>query len=264
MWRLITYDSLNNKMVFNIAKADLQNIVNGSTAGISYVYGGCSTRNNILAWSCGTYYNDFDTSYYTALRAYEPFNMNHQIGDDIKGFTLIELIERGYYTPNTSATFYLNTDKTDYIQIQVNGGTVNDYGKTCYSSCNVSIRYNGTTKSIRSWSGGSVMYNCGFAQGTYNNVTGYYFFWCEESTSNGHRVRNVNFPLDNFGTLIPYYVALYEYYGGKPTDEIPVTPANDPMGGFSNIGALTGDDIELPDAPDETVSGVLASVFLNI
>lgn len=49
----------------------------------------------------------------------------------------------------------------------------------------------------------------------------------------------------------------------KSLDNIIADPDN-PIGGGGFIPDLEGDDIELPGAPDETVSGVLASGFLNI
>lgn len=48
--------------------------------------------------------------------------------------------------------------------------------------------------------------------------------------------------------------------GVKPTDNIDTT---DTIGGGGSYD-FEGDDIPMPDAPDETVSGVLASGFLNI
>lgn len=264
MGRLITYDSLNNKMVFNMSKGDLPAIANGASADIPNQYGACHARNDYYDWACGTYSQDFDMCYYSYMRAYEPFNMNHQNEDNVSGFTVTELISRGYLTPNVTGTFYLNEEKTDYVQITANGQSTNGFGTTCYNGINITMRYNGTTKQFINRSGGNSFYNAGLVQCTFNNVTGYYAFICDETNTNSHRRRTATIVFDNFGSLLPYYQALYDNYGGKPTDEIPVTPANEPVGGFSNIASLTGDDIELPNAPDETVSGVLASGFLNI
>lgn len=263
MGRLVLYDDLNNKMIFNMAAASLQNIINGSQAGISYTYGSCNASSGGCSWNCGTYYEDFDNAYYTILRAYQPFNMNYQVGDPIGGFSLYELISRGYFTPGTSKTFYLNPEKTDYINIVLPAGTTNAFGTTVYGSIQVNVVVNGTSKQIINWSGSSI-YNFGFCEASYDGQVGYYFFTLVETESNTHRVRNANFPFDNFGDLIPIYEDLYNYYGGKPQDEIPITPDSGAIGGYSNINKLHGDEIDLPTAPDETVSGVLATGFLNV
>ncbi len=63
--------------------------------------------------------------------------------------------------------------------------------------------------------------------------------------------------------------AIKFWYPVKPFDDID-TPTSTPIGGpnagdgFGGDYDFEGDDIEMPSAPDETVSGVLASGFLNI
>lgn len=264
MGRLVLYDALNNKIVLDLANADLQNIVAGSQASIPYTQGGCHVSATELNWSCGTYYEDFDMAYYSLLEAYQPFNMNYQIYDDIGGFSIVELVSRGYYTPGTSKTFFLNPQKTDSITIQTSAGSTDSFGSTVYSSFTMTVSINGDTKTFYNWSGSASMYNAGLAQATYNGVTGYYFFKLDQNESNSHRVRSAAFPIDYFGDLTPYFHELYEYYGGKPQDEIPISTDSGSIGGYSNMNKLHGDEIDLPTAPDETVSGVLATGFLNV
>lgn len=63
--------------------------------------------------------------------------------------------------------------------------------------------------------------------------------------------------------------AIKFWYPIKPFDDID-TPTSTPIGGpntgdgFGGDYDFEGDDIDMPSAPDETVSGVLASGFLNI
>ena len=263
MGRLICYDSSHNKMVFNMERADLENVERGAAASISYVYGSCSFGEGGAEWACGTYYNDFDMAYWGVMKPYEPFPMDHQTVDDVKGFTIVELINRGYYTAGTTKIFYLTQQLTDYISIELGAGSVDTFGKMIYPSLRVVINYNGNSKQIYNLTAGGKIYNAGFIEASYNGHTGYYFFVCNQSESNTHRTRSASMPFQSFGDNIPYYEGIYNY-GGRPEDEIPLTPEAGPIGGYSDIHKMQGDEIDMPTAPDETVSGVLATGFLNV
>lgn len=265
MAKLILYDSLHNKMVFNMQRATLSNIVAGKNAGISYIYGACNVLATQLSWSCGTYYTDFDIAYIGYLKQYQPYNMDHQTGDPLQGFTLTQLIGKGWYTENTLKTFYFDNNLTDYVSIRVNTGTVNSFGTKIYTQVQFKAYFHGVSYSFID-SISTNVYDLGLAFGTYNGITGFFPFICNESMSNTHRIRSTTIYLsDGYISFVPFIEGSYDYYAQAP-NEIPVDASSaEPAGGWSNIlSDLTGDDIDLPDAPDETVSGVLASGFLNI
>lgn len=259
MGRLITYDSLHNKMVFNIENGDISRI----TANVSiadnlwpkgYLYANYQGGPN---WLCGTNSVDFDTGYFT-MKPYCPIRANHQAEDPIGGFSLYELLTRSYYTIGQDKYFYLNDTLTDFIRVRVQSPTTNTFGTTVYGNVLFQARTNGVTVTWKNETGAFV--NIGVFKSVYNGVTGYYPFAITEMSLSGKRSRNFIVPLQG-NTAIPHSIYLANFTPPSPID---TNTDDEPIGGWDGDYDFEGDTIDLPTAPDETVSGVLASGFLNI
>lgn len=265
MAKLRFYNGIGSMYSSNLISGNVQNIANGASAGIYYEYGGCHYDGSTYTWACGTYYRDYTTAYNDVMGAYAPFDLSAS-DTGILGFTCKELLDhRHLIQNNTSNTLYLNVNRTEYITLTVSGRTTNAFGHDCYNNASMTCRINGTTYTFFNYTASGTILDFGlFFSTDQNGNSGFFPFICMESAVNGHMTRVIYVYTNNFGqNLIPCIKALYDNYG-KPQDQIPVDPDNEPTGGWSNIADLTGDNIDLPDAPDETVTGVLASGFLNI
>lgn len=260
MAKLITYDSLNNKMVFNIDAGNIQNIVTGSTSGVHYTYGGCTVGTSSVNWGCGTYFQPFDAGF-PYLKPFEPFKMGTQYDYySMNGFTVTSLLSKGWLTVGTSKYFYLNAEKTDYIEVLVDNETTNTWGHKVYSRTKIVCRVNNMNYTFYDQIGGKV-FDTGFIYAKYNGITGLFAFQCEESTNNGNQVRTAFIDVDPSRNQARLNLANYT----APVNPIPIDPDESlPIGGYPSIGDLEGDEIESPDAPDETISGAMANGFLNI
>lgn len=256
--KLIVYDNLNNKMVFNLIRGYPETIF--SEGFINNQYGFLNhTSEGEGYWGCGTSSNGFEISY-PHMRPYFPFNVYFDISmTGLTGFTITELISRGYLTVGVSKKFYTNKDKTDYIDVWVDGEHLNNFGNTVYSTVYMTVHVNNTDYSIISYGGGNHILDAGLFVAPYNNLVGVYGFGIDERTIDTHRQRNCTIYMKNTPASV------YLYNGTKPVDQIPVDPDTAlPTGGYGNIEDMTGDDIDLPTAPDESISGALANGFLNI
>ena len=262
MATLVLYDSLNNKMAFNLVNANLQLIKDGSQ-NQNYNYGECNTSwyQNLL-WKCGVYSHDYVDGILYHMRQYCPIANFDIVNGTIGGFTASELISRGYMTAGTSKTFYLNSAKTDYIQMTIGTVVTGLFGETAYNNLQMVIRLNGTNYTVTTMNTSTTNHvNIGLSFGTYNGVTGIYpFVETEYKFANNNRSVNLCFGNTPFANVIS---GLYNYANYKP-DNIPVTPSSGNIGGIDDIGQLEGDVIGLPTDPDETISGTLAHGFLNI
>ena len=122
----------------------------------------------------------------------------------------------------------------------------------------------------------NVSYNCGWTDhGSWTSTTTGLlpWIWCNPNTVNLDLTRTI-FSYDtrsgrgaSFQTyatgFAPTSLANAQKFWSvvKQADDIDVT---EPIGNTTGDYEFTGDDIDLPDAPDETITGVLVSGFLNI
>lgn len=261
--KLITYDNMNNKMVFNLIEGYPARIF--SAGFISNQYGlinHTSAPSNQGYWFCGTANTQYGTAYGN-LKSYFPFNFDYgAYVNKISGFTITELISRGYLTVGVQTDFYLNSAKTDYIRVYVQNATTNYFGNTCYDRITITVRINNTNYDFVSATFGGSLLDAGLFVAPFNNTVGVFpFLVNEQKVGTDARRRELNIYLNsNWQTATRYL-----YDGVKPSDNIPIDPDNTlPIGGYDNIPDLEGDDIDLPDAPDETISGALVNGFLNI
>lgn len=255
--KLIVYDNMNNKMVFNLIRGYPETIY--SSGFINNQYGFVNHSSVAGYWFCGTDQNGYEISF-PHMRPYFPFNEYFDISmTGLSGFTVHELIARGYITPNTPKIFYTNKEKTDYITVTVNNAHSNYFGNTVYDSVDFTVHVNNADYAVVQ--AGNNILDAGLFIAPFNNLVGVYGYAVSEYAkgSENHRARDMAIYMET----TPANVYLYD--GTKPVDQIPVDPDTAlPTGGYGNIEDMTGDDIDLPTAPDETISGALANGFLNI
>ena len=257
--KLIVYDALNNKMVFNLLRGRPELVWDAGFISNTHGLINHSTNPPQCYWFCGTANADYVISY-EEMKVYFPLDAPFGISiSALSGFTVTELLNRSYLTIGTSKKFYTNKEKTDYIEVLVQGSSTNAWGHTVYNSVRFDARINGTTYNMISHTAGSSVLDAGLCVAPFNNNVGIFPFWVDEKTVGSNMRRELTLSVTS--TVATRYL----YDGTLPVDQIPTDPDNTlPIGGYGNISDMTGDDIELPTAPDESVSGVLASGFLNI
>lgn len=258
--KFIVYDNMNNKMAFNLLRGYPETIFNEGF--VSNTYGLINHTTNTLEgyWNCGTTTNGYELSF-PHMRPYFPFNEYFDITmTGLPGFTISELLQRGYITVGTQKTFYFDNNHDNYLTVLVSNPHTNYYGRVTYGNMRIECRLNGTTYSIVTASGAQTCLDAGLFVAPFNNMAGVYGFLIrEEILSNNNTKRSLTIYMK------PTVVSNYLYTGTLPKDQIPVDPDTAlPTGGYGNIEDMTGDTIDLPTAPDETISGALASGFLNI
>ena len=258
MPRLVTYDSLHNKMVFNLESGNINAILDNVSLADSLWPNGYLWGGNNPSWQCGTGSVDFDTAYFT-MKPYAPLRANHQAESPIGGFTLCELLQRGYIAENSTKIFYLDNDLNNYITFSVGAKSTNSFGTEYYNPITISAHVNGVNLTWINNNYGNTV-NCGLFFGTFNGVQGYYVFQITEVIVVGMRDRYETIYTQG-NTAIPHAIYLMNF---TPPSPINVDTSNEPIGAWDGDYEFTGDTIDLPSAPDETVSGVLASGFLNI
>lgn len=259
MGRLITYDSLHNKMVFNIEAANVDNIARGAAASISYEYGSCWVPGEQYTWNCGTYYNAYGTCY-AYLGQYEAIPMGLE-DSPLSGFTIAELLSRGYLQVGTAKLFYLDEDLNDYISVYIGSPVINSFGTTVYNDVNVTVRMNGeNTQLIGDL--GSKYYNLGFVEYTYSGYKGFYLFACSEGENNTHRTRGFLTKVKLGSTSLgPLAESLRELSG----DYNPYEPAGDTDEGGGDPTKQNWDDHSDAIVPDGMpTKGAMNSGMLTV
>ena len=257
--KLIVYDNLNNKMVFNLMRGHPEIIWDAGFISNNHGFVNHSNNPPTGYWTCGTANADYVISY-QEMKVYFPFDVGYGISiSTLSGFTITELLSRGYLTVGTSKKFYTNKEKTDYIEVLVQNGTTNQWGHTVYTNIYITAHINNVSYNMVSMGGAQTALDAGLFVAPFNNTVGVYAFYSRETTVGSNMQRGITLNLQ------PTVATSYLYDGTKPVDQIPIDPDSAlPTGGYGNITDMTGDDIDLPTAPDETISGALASGFLNI
>lgn len=188
------------------------------------------------------------------------YNSSTEVGSSlINGVTGFKNIRVGLTDISIGDRFYVGRWDAKHSYFQVTGKQDNGAIMAGYTPSGV-LAYNGVA-----WlTGGSdIQTNC------------YTFPWLyAPNDETSYRLSYVQISLDTrdnglYGAIWagnnPTSLANGAAFWGnvKSLDNIIADP-DTPIGGGGFIPDLEGDDIELPDTPDETVSGVLASGFLNI
>lgn len=261
MAKFVCYDAQLNKMTFTVADANVQLYKTTYESANSLWPNGYGYQwSSYYEWLCGTNrQNDGLQAWFNVMKDYAPYSQLQPLSSLLKGFTVAELVERGLYTPGTTKTFYLTQDLSNYIRIETDNITTNGWNYTVYQTCRVYLKFAELTEEIGLMaSDGGTTINFGLLNGSLDGINGYYFFsqsapvnggllcsssTCARETSVAYKIKNI---------------------GGKPPVPPSVSPANDPLGLWDGDGIGTGDDITMPGAPDETISGAMANGFLNI
>lgn len=268
MAKLALYDSLHNKMVFNLLNADMSQYVRAYDDRNSlwnYGWGNITDDpNHGGRWYeliIGTQYSG--RSAYEAwvnhnLKDYAPFDGLNPLGQDtMDGFNVKQLINKGWYTVGTTKKFYFDNTLTSYIEIYVDNETTNGWNHKIFAKASVKIYVNGTLYTMFTTAGNTIR-DVGLVSGTYNGTSGYYFYYIREWTNNGNQNIDV---YQNVNTSIGDGI---KNRGGNLDLPITVDPDKEPLGGWDGDFTPEGDNINMPDTPDETISGALAHGFLNI
>lgn len=266
MARIAITDSLNNHFSTSLLNADMTKYSDAvRDANSLWNYGWASTGSdgagNWYNWLCGTQYSG--RSAYNAwmqiMKDYAPFDGLFPLGTDkMDGFNVKQLIAYNMYTVGVTKKFYLSEDHLTWIQIYADNETTNGWNHKIYAKATVTVCINGGTPvQMFSTSSGTIR-DFGLVAGVFNNVQGYYFYYIEEFSNSG----NQNIILhQNVNTSIAYNI---KNSAGVLHNPIEVDPSKEPIGGWGGDNDPIGDTIDLPDEPDETISGALASGFLNV
>lgn len=268
MAKLALYDSNHNKMVFNLLSADMSQYTRAYDDRNSlWNYGWCNVNdlpNNGGRWyelTIGTQYNG--RSAYEAwinhnLKDYAPFDGLNPLGQDtMDGFNVKQLINKGWYTLGTTKKFYFDSDLTSYIEIYVDTETTNEWNHKIFGKTTVKIYVNDTLYTMLSTVAGATR-DIGIVSGTFNGTSGYYFYYIVEKKNGNNQNIEVH---QNVNTSIAIGI---KNRGGNLDLPITIDPDKEPIGGWGGDFNPEGDEIDMPDEPDETISGTLANGFLNI
>lgn len=262
MAKIRYYNAIDSLYSSDVVPFRVDRIIAGDENITDTTFGVCSVRGDYLEWTCGSDHLTY-TECYANMGGYDPFNgLTYNILG-IRGFTMTELLRLHRIQVGETTTLYLNPEHTDYIEIFVDGNTTNWGGHTIRTNFVMDVHIDGDTHSFISHSG--QILDAGLCLATDpDGHTGYFPFLITETYSGIYQNRSVILYLESWGDY--FYIPakkLYDGYG-QPINQIPIDPSFPPQGGWSNIADLEGDAIDLPDAPDESVTGVLASGFLNI
>ena len=249
-------------MVFNLVDADMSKFpLSVSSASTLWDYGTANYDSNTkwYFWECGTQRNNRDavTAWNYIMKDYAPFKQAQPLSSLMGGFTISELVQRGYYTAGTTKAFYLDEDLTEYIKITTSGTSTDGWNYTTYTNPRVSIKLTGQSEQQLFSISGSVI-NLGLVNGSLNNVHGYYLYYQSNMTRGGH----LNVDIYALGdTEIARRIRVRS---GKAPTPPTVDPDKEPLGNWDGDFNPEGDTIDMPTDPDETISGALANGFLNV
>ena len=258
MAKFVCYDSQHNKMVFNLQNADVQMFKTTYENANALWPNGYGYQQSPVDywWRCGSPNVDALTGWLNIMSQYAPYPQAQPFSSLAGGFTIAELVSRGYYTAGTTKLFYLNSDLTEYIKIVSTGTHQDAYNNTVYDGYSFSVKLDQFPSEVIIGDAANT-YNFGLFNGTFEGASGYYFI--QQSSDNyGHIVVDLRVHADKV------LAADLKTRAGVPPTPPSVSPSNDPLGLWGGDGVGTGDDITMPTAPDETVSGALAHGFLNI
>lgn len=258
MAKLALYDNLHNKMVFNMISGDMTTLATAYNNRNSFErYGWCELTPELYL-EIGSRYNNYIASMST-MRGYVPWTgfSDYAVGpneNNTMGFTLTALINKGWLDVGTPKNFYFDNELTNYLTITVNGQT-SGYNTTYYTYVEVTCTIDGETTQLMRVTGGSI-FDFGFVNGAYGGVNGYFFFYKNLFTTAAGTVFRITFKTDDAEDI--------KNDGGKLDIPNTIDPDKDPLGGWDGDFTPEGDTIDMPDTPDETISGALAHGFLNI
>lgn len=257
MSRLITYDTNHNKMVFNIASFNTAKVIAGRDAGSSQ-WGSCSVPGQSYGWNCGNPTIMYGTCH-AYMKQYEPVPMGLDDGN-VGGFTIAELLQRGYAQAGVAKVFYLDKDLNDYISIYFGSSAVNAYGTTVYQDIQIYVHIGNDTITYLSRGNGNI-YNAGLVEFTYDDVTGFFPFEVGER-QDGERLRTAAGWITNgFQDLKTYAGQLREYSG----DYNPYEPGGETEEGGGDPNRQNWDDHSDAIVPDGLpTKGAINSGMLTV
>lgn len=253
MAKLALYDSNHNKMVFNMINGDISKIIDAYNARSSLGNNGWA-ENNPPTLQVGSRFKDYIASYADVMHNYAPFQGITPATLVRDGFMVSNLISKGWLTVGIQKNFYLDNDLNNFISVLVENPS-SDFNTTVYGHVVLTVTINGITTTL--FNDLSATYDMGLTNSIYDGVSGMYpviLYGIHAGNDVVNTRYNVNKNIaedikDEAGNL-----------------EIPntISPDNEPIGGWDGDFNPEGDTIDMPDEPDETISGTLAHGFLNI
>lgn len=253
MAKLALYDSNHNKMVFNMINGDISKIIDAYNARSSLGNNGWA-ENNPPTLQVGSRFKDYIASYSDVMKNYAPFQGITPATTVRDGFMISNLLSKGWLTVGVQKNFYLDNDLNNFITVLVETPS-SDFNTTVYSHVVLTVTINDVTTTL--FNDLSATYDMGFTNSVYDGVSGIYpvILYAIHAGNDVIYVRyNVN---KNIAQDI-------KDEAGKLDLPIGIDPDKEPLGGWDGDFNPEGDLIDMPDSPDETISGALAHGFLNI